>query len=232
MPPSTAVAVVYCVDEDVYVEAGADFWTVAPPGNLVAAGSDGAFAGGDLWTLLSASNNFAGQGVTSGMVIQLSNTAPTTGVKASVGPFKQPQTMAIDSATSNSVTLRRSGEVLGFGMPPGLSGGLAGVTFRILTLGPQIENTAYKLNEAYSIDPRFPNYRTLYDPRIFRRLTALRVMYLQYANANRAKTGDFADKISFYHSEYLEELDTATVRWGPNAISAPASNRFSTKLSR
>jgi hypothetical protein len=222
---SSMLPVVYATDEDVYVEGGADFKVLMPDSNLIASGTDGVFSSGDPWTLTSASNDFAAQGMAAGMVVQL--TGPPTS-------FKLPQYLAAEAVSGGSVTLRRCGMPTGMGMAPSPAGGLSGVTFACLTFKPQIENTAFKLNEQYSVDPNVP-FRTpgdIYEKRVFRRLTALRVLYLQYQNKTRTATGDFAEKIRYYLEEYDRELATATLRWGNRGVTQPATTRFNARLGR
>lgn len=225
MPPSPSVPIVYATDEDCYNEANADFGVIVPTSNRLAAGVDGVFSSGDLWTLHSASNNFAAQGVVSGNVVHL------TEPKASFNPS---QYLAVDSATSTTITLRRCGFGVGEGLPPSPAAGLTAVRFLILTLRPQIENTAYTLNEEFALDPLLPNRAAamLYDARPFRRLTVLRVYYNLYAALNRAKAGDFADKVKYYRDEYTNALDATTVRWGPQGTSEPVSTRMGTRMDR
>lgn len=224
MGASSMLATVYATDEDCFNEGGADFGVIVPTSNQIAMGTDGVFASGNLWSLSSASNAFAAQGAAAGQVVQLSGSK-----------YPRAQYLAVDTVSTNAIGLRRCGMALGVGMPPGPVGGATGITFQILTLYPQVENTAFELNEQYSLDPNLPGYRSagdVYNQRVFRRLTALRVFYLQYMNMNRAKAGDFDDKVARYLNEYRQALDTATVRWGPTGQSQPTTTRFSTRLVR
>lgn len=221
---SSRLDVVYCNDEELFVIGGADWATVVPGSNRMAAGVDGVFAAGSPWVLTSASNDFVGQKVTAGMVVEL------RGAKVA----QAPQYLAVETVATNALTLRRPGAALGEGLGPGTAAGLTGVEFLIKTLKPQIETAAFHLNERFSVDPRLPR-RTpgdIYDQRIFRRLTALFVLYNQYANLNRAKAGDFADKVDWYRAEYEAELASATLRWGPRGDDQPPTNRFGTRLVR
>lgn len=222
---STRLDIVYAVDEDLFVVGGADWATIVPRSNRMAAGVDGVFAANQPWTLSSASNNFASQGVTAGMVVELRG--PET-------LFRTPQYLAVETVTTSSITLRRPGSPTGEGLGPGPAAGVTGVTFTIHTLKPQIENAAFTLNERYAVDPRLAGRKPsdIYDQRIFRRLTALWVLYNQYANLNRAKTGDFADKVQWYREEYESELASAALRWGPTGNDQPTTTRFGTRLSR
>ena len=223
---STYLKVVYATDEDVFNESSADWATIVPKSNRYAAGSDGVFAAatGGSWVLTAASSRFAAQGVVSGQVVQL-----TLPGQSGVHCF------AVDSASdSTGLTLRRCGFALGEGLPPAPSGGLNSVGYLIVSLKPQIERVAYELNQRYALDPNLANRRSadVYDQRVFRRLTALQVLYLQYAGLNRAKAGDFADKVEFYHREYRAALETATVRWGADGNSQPATTATSCRISR
>ena len=223
---STYLTTVYATDEDIYNESSADWGTIVPKSNRYASGCDGTFAALAPWTMTSASNLFGSQGVVSGQVVKL------FGPPASFGA---PQYLAIDSATdAGGLVLRRCGFAVGEGLPPAPATGLNGLAFEILSLKPQIERTAYELDQRYAVDPFMPNRQpaNIYDQRVFRRLTALHVLYSQYAGMNRSKAGDFADKVSFYKSEYQAALDAAQVRWGAMGTSQPPTGALSTKICR
>jgi hypothetical protein len=226
MPPPTSLTTVYATDEDVVSLAGADFQVLAGRWFVYASGADGVFSSSDLWTLNSASQNFVTQGLKANMVCQL------------LGPKPQYQgsgdLLAIETVAAHALTLRRVGQALGIGLPPGPAGGITGVTFLVTSLQRQLEDTAYLLNEQFAVDPNTPN-RTpgdIYDQRILRRLTVYQVVYRQYMNLNRSKAGDFADKIDYYRDAYQTELAAAIVRWGPNGQTQQSSTRFSTHLVR
>jgi hypothetical protein len=216
---------VYATDEDVYVEAGADFAVLVPKSNLVAQGSDGAFAAGSPWALASASNNFVTQGVAPGMVVQLTGPSPT---------FKLPQYLAVQAVASGTLTLRRCGMATGVGLPPVPSAGLTGVSFTLTTLKPQIENSAYWANEEFAVDNKvvMRGQGDMYDQRPVRRLVIVRTLYLQYMDVNRASNGDFDKKVERYKAEFDAALANAIVRWGPTGTTAPPTTRTSTRLSR
>jgi hypothetical protein len=227
-PAPSRLSAVYATDEDCLVIGGADFGIIVPRSNLVAAGSDGQFLAGYPWLLQSVSSAFDTQGVKAGMVVQVTGPSP---------PFKAAQFFAVSAVSSTGLTLRRPGMVDGQGVPPNPTPAapLSGVTFSILTLYPQIEDTAYKLNEQFSVDPKLPGYRApgdVYDQRVFRRLTVFRVFWLLYMSQNRDKRGDFADKISLYRGQYDDELATAVLRWGPSGTNQPATTRGSLRITR
>ncbi len=225
MPPSPQLAITYASDEDAYAIGGADFGVICPENNLIAKGVDGVFATGDLWTLTSATNDFTAQGAKSGQILQL------------LGPsvaYKQPQFLAVESVSGSSCTLRRAGFAVGIGVPPGPVGGLIGITFKILTLYPQLENAAYDLNDQFGIDENIPWRAPLavYDPRQFRRLTILRVFYELYMSINRSKAGDFADKQKYWQTEYDDVLSMTTIHWGQLGLQQAPTGRFSTRIVR
>lgn len=227
MSRSTSLTTLYATDEDAYTLAGADWAVIVPKSNLFASGTDGVFASNARWTLASASNDFATQGVAAGMVVQLVTTGSGT-------PFSTPQYLAVDTVSSGSLGLRRCGYDAGEGLPPGPAAGATGVTFKIVSLKPQIENAAYELNERYALDPAVA-YRTptdVYDLRVFRRLTVLWVYYQLFASENRTKDGDFAAKAKYFQDEYTAELEKAVLRWGPRGNTQPTTTRFSMRLSR
>ncbi len=225
MPPSPQLTTIYASDEDAYAIGGADFGVIVPENNLIARGVDGAFSSGDLWTLTSASNDFTAQGAKSGQILQLLGPSST---------YKQLQFLAVESVSGSSCILRRAGFVAGIGVPPGPIGGLIGITFKILTLYPQIENAANDLNDQFGIDENIP-WRTplaVYDPRQLRRLSILRVFYELYMSINRSKVGDFADKQKYWQTEYDDTLSATTIHWGQLGLQQGPTNRFSMRIVR
>lgn len=225
-PPFDPLDIVFASDEQIYIEASSDWGVIVPRSSRAAYGTDGTIAKATPWTLTAPSNDFGDQGVQSGMVISLT--------AANGKPLAPTQFYAIDTVSGTSVTLRRCGFATGLGQAPSPTTDLTGVTFEALTLLPQIESVAYALEEQYSIDPTLANRRPddIYDQRVFRRLTACRVLFLRYLDANRSKQGDFADKIKLWDDEYHRELDAAIVRWGPTGTRQPPTTRFGTRLSR
>lgn len=226
MPPPSKLTTVYATDEDFASLCGADFQVLAGRWLKFASGADGVFASNDLWTLNSASNNFTTQGLAANMVCQL--TGPTSAFKGS-GDL-----LAIETVATNAITLRRLGQALAIGQPPSPAGGLTGVSFLVTTLTNLLEDTSYLLNERFSVDPALPN-RTpgdIYDIRIMRLLTVYKVALRQYVNMNRAKAGDFQDKIDYYREAYQSELAAAVLRWGTAGRNQQSTTTFGTKLSR
>jgi hypothetical protein len=232
---------VYATDEDVALRASSDFPTLCPRDQKLASGTDGAFSPNDPWTLTSSSADFAAQGVAAGNVVQL--TKPTSA-------FRPPgEALAVLSASANGLTLRRKGQPAGVGQPPSPPGGLVGVEFAVMTLGPQIEAASYDLNRRYGIDDLVAGRRPadLYDPREVQQATVLTVLYRQYLDMSR-EAGDqgdtFAAKARAVKAELDDLLARVVVRWGPPGNSPgapapfpcwgtnPATSRFSTRLSR
>jgi hypothetical protein len=174
----------------------------------------------------SASVNFQAQGVTSNHVVWLN--APK-GQYPGGGHF-----LAVDSASGNSITLRRVHQDLNIGQPPGPATGVTGVNFTINTLGPQIEEATYEVKRQFGIDeniyPRSSNW--VYDIREFRIVTILNVLWNRYTQESRTDRGDFEKKVDRIRMELREVIDRIQVRWGPFGSSGEPSTVFSCKLSR
>lgn len=226
MPPSSRLSIVFATDEDIVAIAGADYAALVPSSQRVAYGTDGVFAGVLPWVLTSSSVDFAVQGVTSGMVCQL--TQPKSVFRG------QGDLLACESASGGSLTLRRIGWPVGWGQPISPMSGVVGVEFTIETLGNQIEDVAYMLEERFAVDPRMANRnpQNMYDQRIFRRLTAYQVVLRQYEQMTRNPDLEFSEKIKIYERRYREELEIAVVRWGPTGTSQPSTSFNQTRLSR
>ena len=233
---------VYATDEDLALRASADYALLCPKDQKSAAGTDGAFNSVDPWSLISPSVNFGAQGVSAGQIAVL--TKPTTN-------FKPPgEALVVSSVNPGSITLRRKGQAPGVGQPPGAPGGLLGIEFAILTLGPQIQLACYDLNRQFGIDDLVAGRRSvdLYDPREIQQATVLTVLYRQYLDMSR-ESGDqadvFASKAKRVKAELDDVLGRAVVRWGPpNSASGnaqanlpywnivPPTSRFCTRLTR
>jgi hypothetical protein len=224
LPPQTSP--VFCTDEDVAVRAGGDFVVLCPNWQQMAAGTDGVFAAGFPWVLTSATADFEGNGVQPNHVVQL------TGPKAQYPGGGQ--LLAVDSVSGNSVTLRRLHKDLNSGQPPASAAGLAGVTFAINTLDPQIEEASFDLKRQFGIDENIA-YRAstwVYDERDLRIATVLAVLYDRYTAEARTDRGDFARKITLIKSQLEQVLSRVQIRWGPFGNSAEPSTKFSCKISR
>ena len=227
VPSQTAP--VYCSDEDILVHGGGDFALICPAWQQMAAGNDGVFAPGAPWVLTSASVNFQANGVNPNQVVWL--TAPKSQY-AGGGIF-----LAIDSASGNSITLRRPYQGLNVGMPPAPVTGLTGVTFAINTLDPQIGEASYDLKQRFAIDdnPLVGEYRSsswIYDLQVLRVATVYSVLLERYTQETRTERGDFEKKVVRFRQKLDDAIDRVQVRWGPFGNSAEPSTLFSCKLSR
>lgn len=238
----TDLTTVYATDEDIALRASADYALLCPKDQKSAAGIDGAFGSADPWTLTSSSVNFGAQGVSAGQIAVLTRPAAN---------FRSPgEAFVVSSVNSGSISLRRKGQPAGTGQPPGASGGLLGVEFAILTLGPQIRSACYDLNRRFGIDDLVVGRRSadLYDSREIRQATVLTVLYRQYLDMSREagdQTDVFAMKAVRLKAELDDLLGRVVVRWGPpNSASGtaqanlpywnviPPTSRFSTRLTR
>lgn len=218
----------YGVDEDVYIYALGDFAVLAPASQMMAQGTDGAFASGFPWVLTSASVDFQAQGVAPNCIVQL--TAPRTQYPGG-GQF-----LAVDSVSGNSITLRRPYKDLNVGQPPAPAAGLTGVGFVINTLGPQLQEAAYDFKQRFAINDTGQDFSRstawLYDPEVMKRPTVYWVLHERYTNEQRTDRGDFAIKAKKFEAKLQEVIDRIQLRWGPSGTAAEASTILSCKLSR
>ncbi len=217
---------VYATDEDILVNASGDFATLAPTWQCMAKGTDGVFNSGQPWILNSASVNFALQGVAPNQVVCLS------GPKSSYpggGDF-----LAIDSVSTNTITLRRPYKDLNIGSPPGPSAGLTGVTFNITTFDPQTAASTFDIKRRFGIDENitFRDSSWIYDIQDLRMAVVLSVLYDRYTAELRSDRGDWVRKMGHIRSKRDEIIDRVQVRWGPYGNSAEPSTVFSCKISR
>ncbi len=224
LPEQTAP--VFATNEDIAVRAGGDFFLLCPAWQQMAAGTDGYFSSGSPWVLNSTAVNFAANGVDPNQVVQLSG--PKQNFPGSG------QLFAIDSVSGSAITLRRLHKDLNVGQPPAPSAGLAGVTFTINTLDPQIEEASFDIKRRFGIDENFA-YRSstwIYDQRDLRMATVLTVLLARYTQEARSDKGDWARKISLIGTELNVVLDRVQVRWGPLGNSSEPTTLFSCRISR
>jgi len=230
---------VYATDEDIALRASTDFSSLCPRDQVFAVGTDGVFAASDLWTLTSASVDFAAFGLTPGLLVRL--TKPTT----AFGP--NGELFAIQSVATGAITLRRKGQAVSVGQPPAPIGGLSGVEFAVRSLGPQIELASYDLDRRFGIDECVPGRRSvdLHDQHQLREAVVLSVLYKQYLDQSRQFAGRIADpsetpgdvyaaKARIARAELDEVLDRLALRWNAVDVASRsiATTRFSTRLSR
>jgi hypothetical protein len=226
MSAPAQLSTVYATDENIAIRASGDFAVLCPDWQKLAYGTDGAFLADGPWVLNSASVNFAAAGVTAQHVVLLRK--PSTSFRGSG------ELLAVDSATSSTVVLRRLGSALNVGQPPAPAAGLAGVEFLIATLDPQIEEASFELNRKLMIDPsiagRAPS--DVYDLRDLRQACVLTVLAQRYAAEVRGNQGDFALKLAQARQELTELFARLQLRWGPTGTDACATNWFSTRIVR
>ncbi len=222
----------YATDEDIALRASADFAMLCPRDQKVAAGSDGSFAGSDLWTLRSNSVNFAANGVIVGQVVQL------------LGPssaFRAPgEALVVGSLSNGGLTLRRKGLASGVGQPPSPAGGLSGVSFLVATLAPQIAGASYDLDRRFGINDLIAGRRTsdLFDMNEVKDATVLTVLsrlYLDMSRENGGKLDTFAAKAQAARAELDDLLARVVLHWNPavpGAAQPGPSSRFSARITR
>lgn len=222
---SAPLTIVYATDENLAVRATGDFAVLCPDWQKQAYGADGVFSSGIPWVLTSATVDFQASGVAPGMIARL--TGPRTSFPGS-GDM-----LAVDSVAGSNLTLRRIGQAPGVGAAPGAAG-VTGVTFAVLTMGPQIEEASYSLNRQWNIDAGLPG-RTpsdLYDLRDLRQATVLTVLLRRYVAETRSKDGDFSLKIGAIKEALDEAQGRLSIRWGTSGVDPPPSTMFSTRLVR
>lgn len=233
MPSYLPVPVVFANDEDIAVRAEGDFAVLVPKAQKRAAGTDGVLTAG-AWTLSSASVNFAAQGVTYGMVVQI-----TTARAGSSAPNPTPEMFAVDGVVTNTLTLRRVGEAAGVGQPPAAVSA-AGVSFKIPTFGPQIESVSYDLDRRYGISRSLPGRTTadFFDVREVNAACVLEVLRRQcVAQARQEKDDTLWAKAGDYKQEYDDTVGRGIVHWRDlggfgQAITEPSTSVFGMRISR
>lgn len=214
----------YATDEDIAALADGDFATVAPRDVAAAYGTDGVIVAGS-WVLSSAAVDFEAQGLKSNMIIQL--------LDASAGLKGSGILMAVESVSGHECTMRRIGQAVGWGQPP-IAVGATAIEFIVATLGNIMESVAYGLHQRYAMDDKFMTRApsNVYDLRVFRNVTVYETLRRRYVSLNRTKAGDFTEKIKHYADEVETELNTITVRWGPDGMSQTPSSGGQARIAR
>lgn len=235
--PTTAFA----TDEEVCLRALGDFDRLRPADQLRAGGNDGAFSAGDRWTLASASAaaGLAAGSVEAGMVARIS--LPGQGVAPDV------QFLAVASASSSGLALRRLGEPAGVGQPPGPAAGATNLKWVVATMKPQLLRATFELDQRFGIDEAVYGARTadLYDPDELKAACVLTVLWKLYqaeatTGSPTAKEGDSAalwTKAAQMKSELDEVLARLDVKFTSfmnayNGARTRSSNRFGTRITR
>ncbi len=213
-------------DENVAVRAGGDMLTLVPPWQTTAAAPDGFFDANLPWILNSTLVDFEAYGVQPNQVVLLTAPAPQFPGGG--------QLLAVDSVSGTQCTLRRLHQDLGVGQPPAPIVGLTGVKFIIPTLLPQIEEASFDIKTRFGVDEtifsRSSSY--MFEIRELRTATVLTVLFQRYTSENRARQGDFADKVITIKAELQRALDRVQIRWGATGASQEPSSIFSTKICR
>lgn len=218
---------VYCTDEDIAVRASSDFLTLAIESQKLAYGTDGAFSTSDAWTLTSASNDFAAQGVSTGHVCKLGYPKGNFGGAGNM--------LAVSAIHGSSLTLRRLGMAANAGLAPAPSTGLVGVEFTVYTLGPQAELASWELNRRYQIDAELPG-RSPTDLHELRDLRQACVLWVLTQRLSASLTGQ-ADsswmlKLKNYRDELSSTMERLQLRWGVANAVEPTTTWMSTRIVR
>lgn len=217
---------VWSTDEDLYVRSLTDFPLLAAASGVLAKASDGQVQPGDLWTLSSASVDFAAYGIRAGQIVYL--TGP-------VSAFKSPgQCWVAGSVGPSGVTLRRPKAAASVGAHP-VSAALTGIVFQVLTMGPQIENASYRINRIFGVDPsvtgRSPT--DLYDARQLEEATSYRALADAYWALSRQENGDdFKAKARFYNEQATAAEDRINLIWSANNRPQQQTSKFNMRITR
>lgn len=224
-PALNGLATVYCTDENIALRAWGDYMAVCPPSQKLAAGTDGVILSADRWTLTSATVDFEAAGIVPGHVVwlKLANTFGSNG-----------EIYAVNAVDGDSVTLRRLGQTASVGQPPAPAAGLTGVSFSVLTFGPQIDVASYDANHFFGIDVISPTKSParMYDQRELQSYVVLMVLKRAYAISLKQKAEDYALKLEQVSEELSDLTARLTIRWGSDGKSEPPTSIFSTRVRR
>jgi hypothetical protein len=197
-------------DEALYVEGGQHVVdALAPLKAGVAAGVDGSFDPAYPWRLLSASNDFATQGVTAGQLVKISSDA------AVLPSPSYDDVLIIDSADGTGLNLRRKGMAAGLGLAPG-TGGPTGLTFEVLTALPVIRRKSAELRARYraEADSEFIASEDAANAVIYWILYAVFFDAARLAGSNDAMRDTFYRKADDYKSLRDERLSALDALYG------------------
>lgn len=226
--PDDTLSTIYCTDENIATRAPNDFSVLCPGSNTLASGIDGYIPASMPWRLSSPSTNFGASGINRGNVVVLS--APVTRFPGTGEMF------AIESVDGNSMILRRVGQAINVGYPPGTNANMTGVVFLVQTYQPQIEDVSYYLNRQYQINPSIPARRPsqLYEIRDLRDACVLEVLCRRLMTEVNPSAGSSAlQKYAAYREELSKIQGRLHLRWKPTIYGdAPTSNPFSTRIVR
>jgi hypothetical protein len=220
----------YATDEDVAVRCPGDYFALCPSWQLLATGTDGAFAASPAspWKLSSSTVNFQTQGLVAGNVVVL--TGPKPNFTGSGRLF------AVDTVNGDgSVTLRNVGLGSGQGQAPGPSAGLTAVSFAVPTFAPQIASCCLQLNHEFGLDPNLATQspQLVYDPaNQLGTYTVLLVLQRQYATEARTDRGDFALKLRQVLLDAADYRSRLTLKFGALGQSEHTRALTSTQVRR
>lgn len=206
----------YATDEDIALRASVDFSLICPYDQTITEGTDGAFLANDRWTLRSSSADFQARGLMPGHLVQIAENGPDGA------------TFVVESAGPIDVRLRRKGLPGGIGEPPGPIAGRSGLSFRVVTLGPQVALAVDDLTRRFGIS------RPLDDPGELRDAVVLTVLHRQYLSSSREQGGrhdEFAAKAAIAKEALDELLARLTIRTA-SITGTPPTTRFNTRMSR
>lgn len=215
-------SLLYCDDEAIKVRCSGDYDMLVPADQSLAAGTDGSILASSPWVLNSASASFVVAGLAAGNVVAIKLTVH--------GPATH---FAVVSVTTNALTFRRVGMLANQGQPPVIAN-VTGLSYSVLTFGPQIEDASYDLNRRYQINDDFADRAAvyLYDPRQLRQACVLTVLMRQYATESRTKEGDFSSKLMVVSRELDAVMARISVTFGQRGQDSSPTNRFSTRTRR
>lgn len=207
----------YCDDESIAQLPQADWPAVVPGNGVLARGIDGAFSAGDRWGLASASvGDWSARGIGPGHVLIIAKGTAIT------EKGNRKDVLAVESAVTTKLTLRRLGLESGEGEPPSPIGGAAGVQFSCITARPQIAEATRLLNQRFRIDTA----GELESPADFRRACALWVLCDLYTFAWKATPDGPAHDVFYERLQGLCKLrDEALAVLARTYGTGPASRR-------
>jgi len=214
----------YATDEDVALRAPADFALLCPRDQVMAAGSDGEFLAADRWGLRAPGLGGLGSGLAAGQVVQLLGPLAAFGASGDA--------LAVAAVGAGLLGLRRKGLAAGAGRPPGPVAGVAGVEYRVATLGPQLSRASVELARWVGIDESVAGRRAaeLTDAGALRDAAVLLVLHRQYLGL--ASGGGEGDRFAAKGAAALAELEAVMAGLGLRRSGGVAGPRFGSRLVR
>lgn len=197
--------ITFATNEDVAIREVAELPLLCPQDQVLASGTDGAFAAGDSWTLRVSGVDFLARGVRGGELILL--TGPGS-------RFRPPgEILIVEAAGLEWLRMRRKGFASGEGCPPGVAAGLTGVEYIVLTLRPQLSEASAELARRLGISDQLSSVDVI-DPEdagALREAAVLTVLQrLHFCMAREA--GATPDIFAFKSEKLRLELDNVITR--------------------